>query len=104
MRPLIRFFFTFILLLALLTTVGCASTPSQAENAEYADDTAINSKIKTMLSNEPSFSSDQINVETFMGEVELTGIVRSSADMDIAIDIARSVPGVKSVKNNLQIK
>ena len=41
---------------------------------------------------------------TFKGVVQLSGFVRSQADIDKAVQVARGVPGVKSVKNDMRLK
>jgi len=46
----------------------------------------------------------EINVETFKGTVPLSGSVRSTAAGDEAVDVARRVGGVRSVKNDMRIK
>jgi len=46
----------------------------------------------------------QINVETFKGEVQLSGFVDSAQSVKKAGEVARGVNGVKSVKNNLIVK
>jgi len=38
------------------------------------------------------------------GVVQLSGFVRSQADIDQAVQVARGVAGVKSVKNDMRIK
>jgi len=43
-------------------------------------------------------------VETFNGVVQLSGFVNSRADIDKAVEIAREVPGVKSVRNDMHVK
>ncbi|MGA2318706.1 MAG: BON domain-containing protein, partial [Thermodesulfobacteriota bacterium] len=43
-------------------------------------------------------------VETYKGIVQLSGFVNSQQAVDKAGQIARSVQGVKSVKNNLNVK
>ena len=48
--------------------------------------------------NEPSLKSAEINVETFNGVVQLSGFVSSQANINKAIEVARAVGGVKSVK------
>jgi Putative phospholipid-binding domain. len=54
--------------------------------------------------NEPGLSSAEINVETFKGVVQLSGFVTSRADINKAIEIARNVKGVNSVKNDMRLK
>ena len=48
--------------------------------------------------------SFQIGVETYKGTVQLSGFVNSQEAVDKAGQIARSVNGVTSVKNNLIVK
>lgn len=71
---------------------------------EYVDDSVITTKIKALLFDEPNLRSGQINVETFKGVVQLSGFVNSRADIDRAIEIARSVKGVESVKNDMRLR
>ena len=97
-------FFTFFLMLVFAFFVGCASTPKQEGTGEYVDDTVITTKVKAAVLNEPSLKSAEINVETFKGVVQLSGFVSSQANVSKAIEVARSVPGVKSVKNDMRLK
>jgi osmotically-inducible protein OsmY len=104
MKTLIRYFSAFILTLTLLTAVGCASTQKHEGTGEYVDDSVITTKVKAMLFDEPNLRSGQINVETFKGVVQLSGFVHSAADIDRAVEIARSVSGVTSVKNDMRLR
>jgi len=104
MKDLIRFFSAFFLALTLMTAAGCASTEKQEGSGEYVDDSVITTKVKAELLNEPGLSSAEINVETFKGVVQLSGFVSSRADINKAIEIARSVKGVHSVKNDMRLK
>jgi osmotically-inducible protein OsmY len=60
--------------------------------------------VKTAVFGEPSLKSAEINVETFKGVVQLSGFVSSRADISKAVEVARSVPGVESVKNDMRLK
>ena len=104
MKYLISFFTALFLSLTLLTAAGCASTQKQEGTGQYVDDSVITTKVKTAILNEPGLSSAEINVETFKGEVQLSGFVNSRADINKAVAVARSVGGVKSVKNSMQLK
>jgi osmotically-inducible protein OsmY len=97
-------FSTFLLMLVFAFFVGCASTPKQEGTGEYVDDTVITTKVKAAVLNEPSLKSAEINVETFKGVVQLSGFVSSQANVNKAIEVARTVPGVKSVKNDMRLK
>lgn len=92
------------LLLMLLLTLGCASTSDQAGTGEYFDDSVITMKVKAEIFNEPNLSAFEINVETFKGVVQLSGFVNSQSDINRAVSIARGVPGVTSVKNDMRLK
>lgn len=88
----------------LLTAAGCAPTPTREGTGEYVDDTVITTKVKAAVLNEPSLKSGQINVETFKGVVQLSGFVDSRASIDKAVEVARRVEGVKSVRNDMRLK
>jgi len=91
--------------IALVTVfVGCASTPTKESTGEYVDDSTITSKVKAAIFDDPALKVFQINVETFKGEVQLSGFVDSAQAVKRAGEVARSVGGVKSVKNNLNVK
>ena len=93
-----------ILATVLAATVGCTSTPTQEGTGEYLDDTWITTRIKAAMFNESTLRSTEINVETFKGEVQLSGFVNSAQDIRRAVELARSTQGVKSVKNDMRIK
>lgn len=104
MKTLINFVSAFFVVLAFLIVVGCASTPKQEGTAEYVDDSVLTTKVKAAILNDPSLSSAEINVETFKGEVQLSGFVNSRADINKAVEVTRDVIGVKSVKNDMRLK
>ena len=104
MKHLIRFFSAFFLALTLLTAVGCASTQKQEGTGEYVDDSVITTKVKAAILNEPTLNSAEINVETFKGVVQLSGFVSDRSEENKAVKVARSVEGVKSVKNDMRLK
>ena len=96
---------SFLVCIALVTAfLGCASTPTREGTGEYVDDSAITTKVKAAILNEPSLKVFQIHVETVKGEVQLSGSVDSTQSVNKAGEVARGVTGVKSVKNNLIVK
>ena len=84
--------------------LGCASTAKHEGTGEYVDDTVITGKVKAAILNEPTLKSAEINVETFKGVVQLSGFVSSAANENTAVQVARNVGGVKSVKNDMRLK
>jgi osmotically-inducible protein OsmY len=84
--------------------VGCSSTPKRESAGEYIDDAAITAKVKASIFNEPTLKSTEINVETFKGDVQLSGFVAQPQDAQKAAEVARGVKGVTSVKNDIRVK
>ena len=66
-------------------------------------DQAITAKIKTKLIGNSKVAARNINVDTDGGVVTLRGTVRSSKEASIAIKVARSTKGVKSVVSKLEV-
>jgi len=94
----------FVAATMLLTAAGCASTRTQEGTGQYVDDSVITTKVKAAILGEPGLKVSEINVETFKGVVQLSGFVSSRADINNAVKLARSVNGVKSVKNDMHVK
>ena len=93
-----------VLVVLLSSLLGCAGTATKEGTGEYVDDSVITTKVKAAIFNEPSLKSAEINVETFKGTVQLSGFVNSRADINKAVELARGVGGVKSVKNDMRLK
>jgi osmotically-inducible protein OsmY len=83
---------------------ACASTRTQSSAGEYVDDSVITTKVKSLLAADDFLKSFQIGVESFKGEVQLSGFVNSQKAVNKAVEITRSVKGVTSVKNSLVVK
>ena len=90
--------------LAVVLLGGCAGSPTQESTGEYIDDTTLTSKVKTTLLQDPQVSGLAINVETFKGEVQLSGFANSEAERQRAVELANSVDGVGAVKNDIVLK
>ncbi len=99
---------SFIRCLVLVTFIvcctACAGTPVRESTGEFIDDSVITTKIKSQLAADSFLKIFQISVETYKGTVQLSGFVNSQRDVNRAEEIARSVGGVKSIRNNLVIK
>lgn len=96
--------YAFIAAVALLGMVGCASTSTQESTGQYFDDATITTKVKAAIFNEPTLKSAEINVETFKARVQLSGFLSSQASINKAVDLAKNVPGVTAVKNDMRLK
>jgi osmotically-inducible protein OsmY len=93
-----------VLLTVVVTFVACASAAKHESTGEYIDDSVITTKVKSLLASDDFLKSFQISVETYKGIVQLSGFVNSQNAVNKAVQIAQSVKGVTSVKNNLIVK
>ncbi len=84
--------------------VSTAPASKKESAGEYVDDAVITTKVKAAVLEEPSLKSAEINVETSKGRVQLSGFVNSRANIDKAVEVAKAVKGVKSVKNDMILK
>ncbi len=92
-------------LLMLIATFAVAAPKVTKESAgELIDDSVITTKVKALLAKDSFLKSFKISVETYQGTVQLSGFVNSQKAVDKAGEIAKSVKGVKSLKNDLNVK
>ena len=71
---------------------------------KYVDDAWITAKVKALLVKDEGVKGLEVKVETYKGNVQLSGWVSNPTQIAQAERIARSVEGVKDVKNDLQVK
>ena len=80
------------------------ASQENATAGEVIDDSVLTAKVKTALITSSETKAHQINVETKMGVVQLSGFVDNAAAKAAATSVAKSVTGVKDVKNELSVK
>jgi len=97
-------FSAFLVALVAVSVLGCAGTRTQESTGEYVDDTWITTKVKAALIEDSQVKATEVNVETYKGTVQLSGLVGSYAAMQQAVKVTRSIKGVTSVKNDMRIK
>lgn len=85
-------YLVFAILLSL--GLGCAKKPDNAK---------ITSDVQAKFSQDSGLSSKQLSVQVENGVVTLSGNVDNDAQRNAASQQAASVPGVKTVVNNLQV-
>jgi len=73
------------------------------KTGEVVTDAAITSAVKTKFLAEPGVPGTSINVDTNNHVVTLTGTVKSKAEAEKAMAIARGTKGVKRVVNHLKV-
>lgn len=101
---LAHFFKALFASIVFLSLVACAPTATREGTGEYIDDALITTKVKAALAADPNVKATEVNVETFKGDVQLSGFVSSPDSISRAVAIARGVAGVRGVKNSLVVK
>jgi hyperosmotically inducible protein len=90
--------------LFLITASGCAVTRGQESTGAYIDDSVITTSVKARFVESASVDASAISVETMKGTVMLSGFAKSASERSSAESIARSVPGVVSVRNVIAVR
>jgi osmotically-inducible protein OsmY len=103
---------TFLRLGALAATVsmllgGCGPAPRPAPvvpaTTQIAD-VDVTTNVKTALLRDETLKAYDISVSTIKGDVLLSGIVDSQAQIDMANRVARTAEGAHSVHDQLTLK
>jgi len=100
----VQFFGVGLLTGSLLAMGGCTVMREQSTVGQAVDDTAITTQVKARFAESPVVSALAINVETFHGTVQLSGFAKNESERTTAESIARQVPNVKSVKNDIVVR
>jgi hyperosmotically inducible protein len=90
------------LVLGPMTVMGCAATGGVTGQA--IDDATITTGVKAAIDGDPNLKVSELVVETEGGVVHLGGFVSSADDVAAAAAAARTVKGVKSVRNDLRLR
>ena len=104
MNHVSKYFSAVFVAIALISAVGCAPSAQHEGTGQYLDDSVITAKVKAAVFDEATLKSAEINVETFKGVVQMSGFVNSQGDINKAVELARGIPGVTSVKNDMRVK
>ena len=86
-----------LILVVLLT--GCAATSSRTN-----DDLTTSTQVKIALLSDTQVGGLRLDVKTFQGVVTLTGTVRSAADQQHAVALAKRIHGVRDVRSQLKVE
>ncbi len=99
---------TVVIVLALAgsaATTGCASGPrAGAAVTTSVDDATLSTRVKTALLNEPQLGALRIDVNAESGVVTLVGEVKTPAEEQRAVAVARSIGGVRDVRSTLKVE
>ena len=88
----------------VVVAAGCASDRPQRTAGESIDDQATARRVEEALRSDPAYKFTEVKVVAYQGKVQLGGFVDKGEQKDHAEDIAKKVPGVKEVKNDIAMK
>ncbi|HEX5222057.1 MAG TPA: BON domain-containing protein [Verrucomicrobiae bacterium] len=104
-RLTIRFLVLFLSIFGVTIFVaGCAGDRYTRNAGEYINDESLDARVTTALNESPEYKLNSVTVQSFRGVVQLSGFVNTPDQRSKAGEIARQVPGVKGVENNITIK
>ena len=87
---------------AALAAGGCTNLGQKSAGASL-DDATITTKVKARFVEDKTVSALNIKVNTYEGTVQLSGFAKSAEEAERAAQLARSVNGVKMVKNDIRL-
>ncbi|MES2840380.1 MAG: BON domain-containing protein [Pseudomonadota bacterium] len=87
-----------------VVSTGCAVTSGQSSVGQFVDDTTITTRVKARFAEDPQVSAMRIGVETLNGTVQLSGFATTQGEKDRASSVARAVPDVRNVQNNIVVR
>lgn len=85
-----------------LDTTG--TPPASTTLGTEIDDSVVTTRVRSALLADPNIKSLDIVVVTRKDEVQLSGFVNSQSQIDRALEVARSIEGVRGVRNEMSIK
>lgn len=86
------------------TTTANNNPVGQETTGQYVDSSALTVKVKAKLMADDTVKSLPITVNSYKGVVQLAGFVDDQQQIKQAIKVAKTVEGVKQVKDCLLIK
>lgn len=93
-----------LLLILMMVSVACASTPKKRSFGETIDDSVISNKLKAKYVKDKEVKALKVNIDTWKGVVTLKGYVDTPEQAQRAVDLAEQEAGVKEVKSYLAVR
>jgi len=87
-----------------LTLTGCKQETTERTNLEAQTDQKLAEQVNTAFANSPAFKFPDVQVASFKGRIQLSGFVQSGDQKSAAESIAKRIPGVVEVENQIALK
>jgi hypothetical protein len=98
-KSLLKYVFSLVLVLGALASLSLAQGAANGQRG----DGQIEMDVVHALDGSQALKDDLITAATIQGEVTLSGTVSSDSSRQLAESLAKSVPGVTKVHNNLKV-
>lgn len=82
--------------------IGCSNDPYRS-SGRVMDDRMVKSRVKDALDESQVYKYPHVDVNTYNGVVQLNGFVHREEQKSTAAEVAKNVPGVREVINNISI-
>jgi osmotically-inducible protein OsmY len=82
--------------------MGCTGLGDKSAG-QTVDDASIVTKAKAAFAVDPIVKAMNIKVDSYKGEVQLSGVAKDPQEARRAEEIVRSLNGVRSVKNDIRL-
>jgi osmotically-inducible protein OsmY len=82
--------------------VGCTGLGEKTAG-QTVDDAAIVTKAKAAFVADPIVKATDIKVDSYKGEVQLSGVAKNPEEARRAEELVRNIKGVKTVKNDIRL-
>jgi osmotically-inducible protein OsmY len=83
---------------------ACTVVEGRQSAADYTDDVAVATKVRTAIVGDAQLKLRQIDVAVMNNVVQLSGFVDSAQEKARASEVAGKVQGVRSVKNDIVVR
>ncbi len=87
-----------------LALTGCNQETTERTNLEDQTDQKLAEQVKTALANSSAFKFPDVQVVSYKGNIQLSGFVQSDDQKSAAETIAKGIPGVVEVENQIALK
>jgi hyperosmotically inducible periplasmic protein len=87
-----------------LLTTGCADNRYEPAPGVRLDDTLTSQQVRDAFLADRQYKFEDVKVTTFQGTVQLSGFAATGDEKSRAEQIAKDIPGVKKVENNISVK
>lgn len=88
---------------AVAAEAGERGAAAAAQAREVLTDSSLTAKIKAKMALDDTVKARSLNVDTANGVVTVAGVVRTSAERDRALQLARETDGVRQVVDRTQL-